>query len=164
MILKSFLTKTPPARGQVRFFLVAAAACDLAVAALHVYIIAQGAWAYRWFGAGEDMARWAEEGSPIPALVTSGIVIACLLAAAYYVCAAAGWRPPLLRTGLVAVAAVYMVRATALAAPVVGVSLSPFMLWTSLVSLAFGLVHVTGTYLYWRATRRPAADTVERGF
>jgi len=141
-----------------RFFLIAAAACDGAIAVLHVYIISQGAWAYRWFGAGEAMATMAQEGSWIPALITSGIVVAALVAAAYYLSAAGLLpKPPLLRLGLFAVAAVYTLRGAFLFPALLIIRpISPFDVWTSLISLTIGLIHLAGAGLYWRRSRNRA--------
>jgi hypothetical protein len=53
------------------------------VAALHVVIIFVGAPAYRYFGAGEPMARLSEQGSTTPALVTAGLTVVFGVWAAY---------------------------------------------------------------------------------
>lgn len=55
-------------------WLLAAGFGSFAVAALHLVIIFIGAEAYRYFGAGEEMAVGAEQGSLVPPLVTLGIV------------------------------------------------------------------------------------------
>src|SRR5688572_2679086 len=91
--------------------MIAAAMCSVLVALLHVYVIAQGPWAYRFFGAGEQLATLAERGSWIPALLTSGITLVFLVFAAYYF-AGAGWlpEPPLFRIGLIGIAAIYTLR------------------------------------------------------
>ncbi|MBC7983974.1 MAG: hypothetical protein H7Y02_08975 [Candidatus Obscuribacterales bacterium] len=51
-------------------FLIVGAALSAVAAMLHVGIIFVGAPWYRFFGAGEDMARKAEAGSWYPALIT----------------------------------------------------------------------------------------------
>ncbi len=50
--------------------LAVAAGLSFLLVVLHVFIIAAGAPAYRYFAAGESMVRPAEQGSPIPGLVT----------------------------------------------------------------------------------------------
>jgi len=60
--------------------LCVAALLSFLVAALHVGIIAAGASAYRYFGAGESMARLAEQGSALPAVVTAGATALFVLA------------------------------------------------------------------------------------
>ena len=81
------------------------------VAALHVLIILRGAPAYRYFGAGEQMARLAEQGSAAPALVT-GVAAVVFATWAAYALAGAGMlkRPPFLRTGLILIGAIYVLR------------------------------------------------------
>ena len=56
--------------GQKERILILAGWLSAAVAALHVVIVFLGAPAYRYFGAGEDMARQAEAGSLVPAAMT----------------------------------------------------------------------------------------------
>ena len=123
-----------------------------AAAMLHVAIILRGPDWYRFFGAGEGMARAAERGSYMPALITSGIA-AVLLVWALYAFSGAGLirRLPLLRTGLILISAIYLLRAFALVptlilapAPVVG-----FAIWSSLVVLAYGLAYAVGTWRAW---------------
>jgi hypothetical protein len=136
--------------------LIASAACSIVVALLHVVVIAQGAPAYRYFGAGERLASLAEQGSWWPALITSGITGVFLVFAAYYL-AAAGVLPKLpgLAWGLIGIAAVYSLRG-ALLIPVwlTGRALSPFEVASSLISLSIGLLHVAAV---WAFLRPPSA-------
>jgi hypothetical protein len=55
--------------------LLAGAVGSFLVSLLHIFIIAQGAWAYRYFGAGEEFARAREAGRMFPAIVTFLIVV-----------------------------------------------------------------------------------------
>ena len=64
-------------------WLVTAGMMSAAAALLHVATIAGGPEWYRFFGAGEAMARAAERGSPMPALVTAAIAFILLVWAAY---------------------------------------------------------------------------------
>ena len=135
--------------------LIMAAFCSASVAVLHIFIISQGAWAYRFFGAGETIASMAEQGSWIPGLLTSAIVAAFCLAAAYFI-SAAGLIPrlPFLRVGVLTIATVYTLRGLAiLPAPFFHVEISQFDLWSSLISLAVGLLHVAGVCLFWWGER-----------
>ncbi|MDF3835361.1 hypothetical protein P3W85_20725 [Cupriavidus basilensis] len=130
-----------------------AAWCSVAVALLHVYVIVQGPWAYRFFGAGEQLATMAEQGSWVPTLLTSGITIVFFAFAAYYF-AAASWIPrlPFFKWALIGIAAVYTLRgAMVIPALLVGMKISPFDLWSSLTSLAIGLIHCLAA---WQALRR----------
>lgn len=64
------------------FFLTAGVLMGLA-SALHVGIILGGANWYRFFGAGEGMARLAERGSSYPTQITTFIVLVLALGAFY---------------------------------------------------------------------------------
>ena len=144
--------------------LLAAALCSVAVALLHVYVIAEGPWAYRFFGAGEELAGLAERGSWIPTALTSGITLAFLVFAAYYL-GAAGWLPrlPWQRVGLVGIATLYTLRgAVLIPGLMIGMALSPFDVWSSLLSLAIGLLHLTAVWFWWRAGAGQASRTAKR--
>lgn len=60
-----------------RRWLIAAGALSTLAAVLHLCVIVGGPSWYRFFGAGEGMARAAERGSATPALIT--LVIALVL-------------------------------------------------------------------------------------
>lgn len=133
-------------------WLAAGGMLSAAAAMLHVAIIFGGPDWYRFFGAGEGMARAAERGSPMPALITLAIA-AVLSVWALYAFSGAGLirRLPLLRTGLVLISAIYLLRAFALVptlilapAPAVG-----FAIWSSLVVLVYGLAYAVGTWRAW---------------
>jgi hypothetical protein len=140
-------------------WLVAGAGLSAAAAITHLAVIAGGPDWYRFFGAGEEMARMAERGSPVPALIT--LAIAALLATwAAYALAAAGRirRLPLMRAALVAISAVYLLRGLILfpALAVKGWSVDAFVFWSSLIVLVYGIVYAVGTYRSWPALRRAA--------
>jgi hypothetical protein len=82
-----------------------------AAALLHVGIILGGPDWYRFFGAGERMARMAARGSIYPAIITACIA-ANLGVWALYAFSGAGVirRLPLLRLALALIAAVYLAR------------------------------------------------------
>jgi hypothetical protein len=138
-------------------WLIAGALLSAAAAVLHLGVIVGGPDWYRFFGAGEDMARMAERGSSVPALIT--LAIAALLATwAAYALAGAGRirRLPLMRTALVAISAVYLLRGLIL---LPALALNPgrvdgFMLWSSLIVLAYGLTYAIGTFRAWPALAR----------
>ena len=136
----------------VNRMLVLAAALSALAALLHVAVIAGGPDWYRFFGAGERMARLAEARSVVPADVTLGIAL-ILAAWSVYAASAAGLlRPlPLTAAALVAITAVYVLRGLAL----VPVALMPalrtsFNLWSSAICLAIGLVHAVGLWQVWK--------------
>ncbi len=131
-------------------------------AILHVAVIAGGPAWYRFFGAGEGMARAAEQGSSAPALVA--LAIAAILAVwALYAFSGAGIirRLPLLRTALILISCVYLLRAIALLpALVVRPELvDRFAVVSSLVVLAYGLAYAIGTWRRWPALTAAAAQS-----
>lgn len=146
--------------------LIAAACLSSAIALLHIAIILVGAPAYRYFGAGEEMARQSEAGSFLPALLT-GIITLLFAAFAFYAFAGAqkAPRPPLLRTGLIAIGLIYLLRGLFLAPQLLGYfSNAPLItvkeLAFSAVSLLTGILYLLGTWRSWpdlAGARRPDA-------
>jgi len=119
---------------------------------MHIAIIVGGPDWYRFFGAGEAMAQAAEQGRLMPTLITLGIA-AMLTIWAAYAFSGAGLIPrlPLLRTALVIISSVYLMRALA----VVPLLLTPteqsatFWLWSSAIVLIYGLAYAIGTWQAW---------------
>ena len=135
-------------------WLVAGGILSALAAILHLAVIAGGPDWYRFVGAGEEMARMAERGLLRPALIT--IAIATILAIwSAFAFAGAGLLPrlPLIRTALVAITAVYLLRGLALVpiALLRPALVDSFALWSSLIVLAYGVVHAVGTYRAWPA-------------
>lgn len=133
--------------------LLLAATLSALAALAHVGVVIIGPSWYRLFGAGEGMARLAESGSWYPALITLGIAAVLALWSGYAL-SGAGLLPalPLLRTALVAISAVYLMRAAggfvlAFVAP--GANGQPFWLWSSAICLVIGAVHAAGLALRW---------------
>lgn len=128
------------------------AGLSVIAALLHIGCIAGGPAWYRFFGAGERIARQAEEGSWRPALITSGIII-ILLVWAGYALSAAGMLPrfPLLKIGIAAITAVYLLRGLVLVPVLLSRSqrATPFVVWSSLICLGFGAVHLLGVVQVW---------------
>ena len=144
--------------------LTLAGCLSAAVAALHVVIIFFGAPAYRYFGAGEDMARQAEAGSAVPAVLT--LVIAAVFAVfALYAFSGAGRlrRLPLLRTGLVVISAIYLLRGLGLIPELIqfardSATVPLRYLVFSAVSLMIGLVYIAGTVSLLKGPRESPAS------
>jgi hypothetical protein len=139
-------------RGPGRGWLLLAGGLSAGAALLHLGLIASGPDWYRFFGAGEKMARMAERGSPAPALITTGIAGGLALWAAY-AWSGAGLLPrlPLLRTGLVVISGVYLLRGLVLV-PALLVNrggVTAFTLWSSLIVLGHGLMHAVGSLRAW---------------
>ena len=124
-----------------------------ALAALaHLLCIIGGPNWYRFFGAGEGMARLAERGSLTPVLIT--VTIAGMLAVwSLYARSGSGYidRLPLLRPVLLAIAAVYLLRAAAL--PIMLKTMADrgttFLIISSIIVLVYGLIHAIGLYRGW---------------
>ncbi|XVJ61394.1 MAG: hypothetical protein HEQ22_01300 [Sphingopyxis sp.] len=126
---------------------------SVAAALLHIACIFGGPDWYRFFGAGEAMARAAARGEWTPTLVTLAISAVLLIWAAYAF-SGAGQLPRLilLRTGLVTITAIYLLR---------GLMFVPlhlwrpqhsdsFAIWSSLIVFVFGAVYAIGTLKAWR--------------
>jgi hypothetical protein len=144
-------------RNEGTHWLTAAALLSAAAALLHLAVIAGGPDWYRFFGAGEDMARMAERGSARPALITLGIA-AVLATWSAYALAGAGRirRLPLMRTVLLAITVIYLLRGLVLvpALAMNGGRVDSFLLWSSLVVLAYGVTYAVGTFRAWPALAR----------
>lgn len=117
-----------PMQTRARLLLIGGVA-TAAASLLHVGIIIGGPAWYRFFGAGERMARMAERGSPYPALVTAWIA-AVLGVWALYAFSGAGVirRLPWLRVILALIAAVYLLRGI-LGVPAVLLVDDPYTSW-----------------------------------
>jgi hypothetical protein len=130
-----------------------------AAALLHVCIIFGGPDWYRFFGAGERMARQAARGSAYPTVVTAGIA-SILGVWALYGLSGAGVirRLPLLRPALVLIAGVYLARGT-LGVPLVLFvegqyagelkGRMTFMVVSSLICIFLGLCYAFGAARVW---------------
>ena len=121
-------------------------------AALHLGCIYYGASWYRFFGAGEQMAMLAEQGSYKPAIITSGIAFV-LTVWALYAFSAAGLiaKLPLTRFALCAITSVYLIRGVAgffLMNNPMGRS-PEFWLWSSSICLSIGIIHLIGLKQEW---------------
>lgn len=134
-------------------WLIVAAALSAAAALLHLGCIVGGPDWYRFFGAGGGMARAAARGELRPPLITLGIATVLAVWAAY-AASGAGLIPrlPLLRTALVAITAVYLIRALAFLPlhywrPQHS---DAFAIWSSAIVLIYGVAHLIGVMRAWR--------------
>ena len=132
-------------------WLIGAGALSAFIAVLHVVIIAVGPRAYAYFGAG-DLAPLAASGSPVPALITTGLVLVFGVWSWYAFAGAGRVRtPPLLWPGVWAIGAIYALRGLALLPEVVAVwagSTSTPARYPvfSLVSLVTGIAYLAGAW------------------
>lgn len=132
-------------------WLIVAGLLSLAASLLHIGCIIGGPAWYRFFGAGEGMARAAERGELYPALVTLAIAVLLAIAAAYAFAGAGVIRHlPLMRTALVVITAVYLLRGLALV-PIAfsPAAQTPFNIWSSLIVLGYGIFYAVGTWKAW---------------
>ena len=131
-------------------WLIAGGFLSAAAALLLIGVIIGGADWYRYFGAGEQMARMAEAGSPIPALITLGIALVLAVWAAYAF-AGAGLvrRLPLMRTALIAITSIYLLRGLMIIPVLLQPPPTGFDLWSSLIVLAYGAAYALGTIRAW---------------
>lgn len=141
-------------------FLVFGGSLTAMAALLHVAIICGGPDWYRFFGAGERMARLAARGSIYP-----GVITACIAAVlgvwALYAFSGAGLirRLPLLHLALTLIAAVFLARGI-LGVPVVLFvddvytnqlkAKMTFMVVSSLICVVLGLCYAIGAARLWR--------------
>lgn len=133
-------------------WLITGACLSIVAALAHLACIVGGPEWYRFFGAGEAMARAAGRGEWTPTLVTLGIAAMLLIWAAYAL-SGAGLLPrlPLLRTGLVVITAIYLLRGLAF----VPLNLMTrhysdgFAIISSLIVLIYGVVYAIGTAKAW---------------
>lgn len=133
-------------------WLITGAALSAIAAMLHACIILGGARWYRFFGAGERMARAAERASWRPTVITAGIALVLFVWMGYAL-SGAGAIPalPLTRVALPGITAVYLLRGL-LFIPVLsgaGKKITPFAIWSSVICLGYGLVHLVGTIQVW---------------
>ena len=136
-------------------WLILGGGLSVAAALLHVAIIFGGAPAYRYFGAGEEMAELATAGSVLPALLTLFLAVVLALWGLYAFSGAGLIRHlPLLRIGLVIIAGIYTVRGIGFVPQVLWMiespqSVAPREIVFSLASLFVGSAYLIGTVSSW---------------
>tara|TARA_R110002111_G_scaffold58674_1_gene99138 strand:+ start:31 stop:450 length:420 start_codon:yes stop_codon:yes gene_type:complete len=136
----------------VNYYLVVAGSLSGIAALVHIGCIVFGASWYRFFGAGEQMAVMAEQGMIKPTIITLFIVVVLSLWS-LYAFSAAGMigRLPFMRLALIVITAIYLIRGLAgfyfVSSPL---GRSPeFWVWSSVICLSIGLVHVIGLKQQW---------------
>lgn len=139
--------------------LIIAGVLSCFAALLHLAIIVGGPNWYRIFGAGEQFAMLAEQGSYIPPLTALGIS-AILFVWGLYAFSGAGIirRLPLLKVGLVLITSVYIVRGVGGIVLVAYLKSSPlmegefvFMVWSSVICTVYGAFHLSGLVKSWNS-------------
>jgi len=136
------------------FALIVGAALSASAALAHLACILVGERAYRFMGAGERMARAAQAGRLQPTLVTL-VISSVLFGWSAYALSGASViaHLPLTRFALVAICAVYLIRAVTfpLLKPSFPENSRTFWLVSSGICLAIGLVHLYGIVALWPA-------------
>jgi hypothetical protein len=123
-------------------WLLAGGALSTFAAALHIAVII-------------EMARAAERGSATPAIITFAIAVILAIWALYAFSGAGKIRRlPLLKTALVIISAIYLLRALLVPSLLFKPELvDTFAVWSSLVVLIYGLAYSIGTWRAWPALR-----------
>ena len=127
---------------------------------LHLAIILGGPDWYRFFGAGEDMARFAARGFVYPTIITAGIAVILGIWTLYALSGARIIRRlPFLRLALPLIAVVYLARGI-LGVPLVLFVESPyaselrakmtFMVVSSVICVFLGLCYAAGAASVWK--------------
>ncbi|MEP1444957.1 MAG: hypothetical protein ABJK37_02415 [Paraglaciecola sp.] len=136
----------------MNYYLVVAGCLSGMAAIIHIGCIVFGAPWYRFFGAGEHMARMAEQGLLQPTIITL-FITAVLLCWSLYALSTAGilMSLPFKRLVLIAITSIYFMRG------LVGfyfvthpLGRSPeFWIWSSVICLIIGMVHLIGLKQQW---------------
>jgi hypothetical protein len=135
-------------------WLISAGVLSIVAALLHLGCIVGGPPWFRAMGAGEKMALAAERGAVFPTVITL-FIASVLFVWAAYAFSAAGliMRLPLVRTALVAICAVLLLRG--LGVPFMQAwrpdLSSTFLYVSSAIVTVFGLIFVIGTWQAWPA-------------
>ncbi|WNC72352.1 hypothetical protein RGQ13_19875 [Thalassotalea psychrophila] len=133
-------------------YLIIGSICSALAAIAHLGCIIFGGDWYRFFGAGEQMARMAEDGHWYPTVVTSIIV---LILSVWSLYALSGskviFRLPLLRLGLIVISLIYLLRGVAFVAimPMFPENTLTFWFVSSGICLIIGTLYAVGTFQSW---------------
>ncbi len=131
---------------------------------LHLGIIIGGPNWYRFFGAGERMAQMVEKGMMYPIIATASIALILFIWSAYAFSGAGIIKKlPFLKTGLILIALILMVRAL-FGFIVINYIDHPyyneiqarpaFMLITSIICLVYGIFYIIGTAKNWKVLNK----------
>jgi hypothetical protein len=136
----------------LNYWLIIGGLLSAIAALLHIAIIIGGPDWYRFFGAGEGMARAAAQGRMMPTLITLGIA-AMLAIWAAYAFSGAGLIPrlPFLRIALVIISSIFLLRALAVV-PFLLIQTEQsqtFWLVSSAIVLIYALAYAIGTWRAW---------------
>ncbi len=133
-----------------------AAICLFAIAALHIAIIIGGPAWYIYFGAGKKMANMAAAGSLYPVWVTLFVTLIFTIMGLYALSGAKLiHKLPLLRTGLITIAAIFVLRGLAVLHQTIWHFQNPASvpirdIVFSLVALIIGILYAYGIVGRWK--------------
>ena len=133
-------------------FLIAGSICSGVAALAHLGCIVFGADWYRFFGAGEQMAKMAEDGHWYPTVVTLVIVLVLSIWSLYALSGAKIiFRLPFLRLGLTVISVVFLARGLAFVAIIPMFPENSLMFWivSSGICLIIGTLYAIGTFQSW---------------
>jgi len=143
-------------------YLLLGAISSASAALAHVGCIIFGGDWYRFFGAGEQMARLSEQGHWYPTVVTSAIVLILAIWALYGLSGARLiLKLPLLRLALCLISAIYLIRASAffVLMPLFPDNDLTFWLVSSSICFVIGSFYTIGSYQQWGNLTRGSFDT-----
>lgn len=135
-------------------YLLTAALCCFAAALAHLGCIVFGGDWYRFFGAGEQMARMAEQGFWYPTLVTSVIVMMLLVWACYGLSGAGVIKHlPLTKWALLGITGIFLLRGVAFVGlmPIFPENSQTFWLVSSGICIVIGCLFAMGSWQQWSA-------------
>jgi hypothetical protein len=135
--------------------LLAAAICCFVAALAHLGCIVFGGDWYRFFGAGEQMARMAEQGLWYPTLVTSFIVVVLVVWGCYALSGAGVMRRlPLTKLALVLISGIFLLRGVAFVGlmPMFPENSLTFWLVSSGICLLIGGLFAAGVWTQSKAS------------
>lgn len=142
--------------------LLAAALCCFVAALAHLGCILFGAPWYRFFGAGEQMARMAEQGLWYPTVMTSVIVLLLVIWALYALSGAGAIkRLPLTKLALALIAAIFILRGVSFVGlmPMFPENSLTFWLVSSGICLVIGGLFAIGLYQQWPELGKTKPET-----
>ena len=136
----------------MNLYLIVSGIFSAIAALIHIGCIYFGASWYRFFGAGEQIASWAEQGNIKSTIITSSITLVLSIWSAYAF-SAAGMIPklPFMKLVMVTITSIYLLRGVGgffLMSNPMGRS-SEFWLWSSLICLIVGIFHAVGLKQEW---------------
>jgi hypothetical protein len=133
-------------------FLIIGSICSAIAAFAHLGCIIFGGDWYRFFGAGEEMARMAEAGDSHPTIITSILVLILSIWSLYGLSGAKVIiRLPLIRLALIAISSIYLLRSIGfiLLMPMFPENSLTFWFVSSTICLCIGSLYSVGTFQCW---------------